>query len=117
MSRHNHDPAQHADVASDELGNYLTTNGGSKMDLLGFAQVHALLAIYGQLAEFTAAAQVIAVADAGHPPVPEQATTPAMLAVIEANMDLWAGWQPGTWPVHDPLDSRGWRWADPLEGT
>ena len=81
------------------------------------AQVHALLAIYGQLVAFTEAALVLAVVDAPHPPVPEQAATPGQAGALEANADLWAGWQPGTWPVHDSLDPRGWRWADPLEGT
>lgn len=81
------------------------------------AQVHALLAIYGQLAQFTEAVRVLAVMDVPHPPVPEQAATPGQAAAIEANADLWAGWQPGTWPVHDRIDPRGWRWADPLEGA
>jgi hypothetical protein len=117
VTRHDHDPARHADEASDELGNYLTARKGRINDRLAFAQVHALLAIAGQLAEFTAAVQVLATVDAAHPPVPEQAATPEQAAVIELSAPLWAGWQPGTWPVHDALDPRGWRWADPLEGT
>jgi hypothetical protein len=85
------------------------------------AQVHATLAVAGQLARLgesiELAARLMAAGD--HPPVPEQAATPAQAEWVAENQPLWAGWQPGTWPVHDPVDPRGFRWADPLqeEGT
>lgn len=49
-------------------------------------------------------------AEPGHPPVPEQAATPAQAAWIAENQDLWFGWQDGRWPVHHNLDARGFIW-------
>lgn len=103
-------PAQHAEAAEDAAARYHGPHPAA-------AITHALLAIAGQIEAFgdTLAAALLASA-AEHPPVPEQAITAEMAAAVEDNADLWAGWAPGLWPVHDALDPRRFRWANPLEG-
>jgi hypothetical protein len=104
-------PAGHAEAAEIALSRHFPVAVE-----IAEAQVHALLAINGQIEAFGGTlARALLASAAEHPPVPEQAITPAMAAVIEDNADLWAGWQPGYWPVHDPLDPRRFRWADPLD--
>ena len=119
------DPGLHAAEAEKTLGDYLTERGfpGGTLDRLAFAQVHALLGIEARLAQYAvaltnAAAALVAVANGtDHPPVPEQAATAGQADRVAENMPLWAGWQPGLWPVYDTLDPRGFRWANPLEGN
>lgn len=110
-------PRGHAEVAWEILDAIPAWRSLSPSDALASAQVHATLAVAGQIEAFgdtlTLAARLLSVE---HPPVPEQATTPGQAAWIEASAHLYAGWQPGTWPMFDPLDPRGFRWASPLEG-
>jgi class 3 adenylate cyclase len=83
------------------------------------AQVHALLAVAGEIAMFgdTVDMAVRLMAASDHPPVPEQAATPAQAELITECQSLWAGWAPGLWPVPDQRDPRGWCWADPMAGA
>ena len=83
----------------------------------GAAQVHALLSVAGQIAAFgETLTKALLASSAEHPPVPEQAITAYQAGAVAENADLWTGWAPGFWPVHDKFDPRGFRWADPLAG-
>jgi hypothetical protein len=125
-----HDPGTHFGIPLAEQARiYLMSAYGPGADpsgremraLLGIG--FALLAIDARLEKsagsLAGAASVLAdlIAGGDHPPVPEQAVTPGQAAWIEENAYLWAGWQPGSWPVRDTLDPRGFRWDDPLKGA
>lgn len=113
-------PAQHAERAEEITAELQGDSPAARYvrDVpalsVAVAQVHALLAIGGQIADLGGSLEMAARLMADHPPVPEQAATAAQAGWVAECAPLWAGWQPGFWPVPNPVDPRGYRWADPL---